>query len=104
MKRGLARKSNNFRAKKSDVFWNLHREEVLKEIGNIMGLDQVTTMTPLWFSHRLSAIRNIIERMSDAEKEQLQAEVEEINSKGYPEEVKRKYVTINMPVPVPNGI
>ena len=90
MRKGLARASNNFKVKKSEVFWNLHQEDVLQEIAHLLGAEQADTTTPGWFPKRLPAIRNIIQGMSPEELAQLDVDVERINKKGYPDEVKKK--------------
>ncbi|KAM6489951.1 hypothetical protein JOM56_014530 [Amanita muscaria] len=86
----LAKKSNNFTVKKSEVLWNLHQEDVLKEIAHLLDLEEVTTSTPGWFPLRLPAIANILERLSPGEQAQLDADVERINKEGYPDDVKRR--------------
>jgi hypothetical protein len=89
----LARASNNFKVKRSEVFWNLHQKDVLQEISILLGVEEVTTITPGWFPLRLPAICNIIKRMSPEELGQLDADVERTNKEGYPDEVKKKYVS-----------
>jgi hypothetical protein len=92
MRRGLARASNDFKVKRSEVVWNLHQADVLNEIGNLLGVEEATTSTPGWFAKRTPAIHNIILNLSPEEEAQLDAEVERIEKQGYPDEVKRKYV------------
>ena len=55
-----------------------------------MDLPEVTTHTPKWFEHRMIAIGNIIARLSDEEKEDLEKEVKRISEEGYDEEDRRR--------------
>jgi hypothetical protein len=93
MERGVARKSNNFRPKRADVLWNTDKELVMEEIANLLEVDHATTETPGWFSVRSKATKNIIQKMSPEELEELDEEVEKIASKGYNEKIQRRYVT-----------
>ncbi len=43
-----------------------------------------------WFGMRTKAIKNIIGRMSDAEKSELDARVSELAEAGYPAEERRR--------------
>lgn len=66
------------------------KEEVFAEIASLLGLDSADTSTPGWFPHRLTAIGNIIQNMSDGEKADLDKEVSRLQKEGYPEETRRK--------------
>jgi hypothetical protein len=90
MERGIARKSNNFRPKRADVLWHNRKQDVLNEIGIILGIDEVTTATPGWFEQRSLATKNIIEKMSKDELEDLDEMVSSIAEKGYDEKIQRR--------------
>ena len=92
MEQGVARKSNNFRPKCTEVVWQTRRQEVIDEIGKISKVDSAKTETPGWFQAQTPAIKNITGRMTAAELVNLNAEVEAIGSTGYDENQKRRCV------------
>lgn len=65
-------------------------DEVLKEISNIMGMDNVNTHTPGWFKYRMAATKNILDNMPEKEKDSLRMKGEELAKNGLPEQMKRK--------------
>lgn len=73
-----------------DVLWWDKPEDVLMEIGRIKEMDEVNTNTPGWFELRTAATKNILSKMTDAEKEKLRRSGEEMTEKGLPENVKRR--------------
>lgn len=93
MERGMARKSNNFRPKCTDIIWNMRQDDVMKEIAKILKVETVTTTTPGWFSAQTSAIKNIVERMMPDELTVLAKEREEVGRKGYNEKLQRRYAS-----------
>jgi hypothetical protein len=106
MKKGSSRKSNNFKVKRSEVIWNLHRDRVWKEIGDMLGVEDASTSTPGWFQNRLPAIKRVFESLNAEEKAVLENEQEKMEGEGYPEKTKRRYVNplplpLPLPVPVP---
>lgn len=78
--------------KRSEVLWKTKPDLVFREIAALLGIEKADTSTPDWFGKRLPAIQNIVEKMTDEEKAKLDAKVQQINNKGYPEEIKRRYV------------
>jgi len=90
MGQGVARKSNNFRPKRTEVVWHTRRQEVMEEIATILQVDEATTETPGWFQAQTPAIKNIIDRMTPGELDGLGAEVEAIGKTGYDENLKRR--------------
>ena len=78
--------------KRTDVLWSQHRETVLSEIASLMGTETIDTSTRGWFGKRMTAMGNIIARMSDAERKELDLEVEKFASTGYPESTHIQYV------------
>ena len=62
----------------------------MKEIARVMGIDKVDTNTPGWFQNRTTAARNILNRMSEADKKELHKFGDQILENGMPEEIRRK--------------
>lgn len=62
----------------------------MSEIGIIMGLESVDTNTPGWFIHRTTATKNILCKMSEAEKDNLRNIGKEMAETGMPEDLQRK--------------
>jgi hypothetical protein len=73
-----------------DLLWWLRKDDVMAEISELMGNDSVNTNTPGWFQLRTVAAKNILGRMTEAEKKDLRKKGEEIAKKGMPEHLKRK--------------
>jgi hypothetical protein len=90
MERGVARKSNKFRPRRADVIWHTRPQDVMKEIGRILNVAEVTTATPGWFPARTPAIKSMIEKMSVGELAALDEEVRIMSRKGYDEKVQRR--------------
>jgi hypothetical protein len=90
MRHGVARKSNNFRPKRTDIIWQMRQQDVMVEVAKILKLDEATTRTPGWFSARTPAMKNIIDRMTQEELRELDLEVEDMTKKGYDEEVQKR--------------
>jgi hypothetical protein len=90
MARGVARKSNNFHPKRTEVIWHTRRADVMVEIGKILDVEKVTMETPGWFSARTRAIKHIVEKMNTEELRTLNAEVEAIRKKGYDEKQQQR--------------
>jgi len=74
MTKGSLRKSNNFRVKRSEAIWSLYRDQVFKEIGNMMGVEDTTTNTPGWFQMRMPDIKRVFDSMTAVEKAVLDSE------------------------------
>lgn len=73
-----------------EVLWATHEDQVLEEIASMMGLPEVTTATPGWFPYRLPACRAILDRMTDSERANLDAEAEKVREQGWPKDRQRK--------------
>ena len=80
----------HFIVKRTDVLWKRSQDKVFAEIADILGMEQADTNTPNWFSHRMVAMKNIIERMSSGELAELDKEVAAIAAEGYSEAEKRQ--------------
>ena len=83
MERGVARKSNNFCPKRTEVIWHTQRQDVMDEIANILGVEEATTETQGWFAAQTPAIKNIINKMTGEELTALDIKVEEIALHSY---------------------
>jgi hypothetical protein len=75
----------------TDVLWWTRQADVLNEIASIMDVESVTTSTEGWFKHRTTASKNIIDKMTEAERAKLQEEERFLSMKGLPEHVQRKW-------------
>lgn len=62
----------------------------MKEVGKIMGIPNVTTNTEGWFKNHSKTMKKILSKMSDAEKNALNKEAEEMVENGMPEDYQRK--------------
>lgn len=62
----------------------------MNEIASIMKLDHVDTNTPGWFTYRTKASKNLLDKMSENEKNKLRQVAKEFSEKGFPEELQRK--------------
>ena len=60
-----------------------------EEIGRLLGVENADSMTPGWIGKRMEAIHNVLEKMTDAENQELNRETRRINAEGYPEDIKR---------------
>lgn len=74
----------------TDVLWWTRQADVLEEIADIMDLEAADTNTPGWFAHRMQAMKNILDRMSEEERRELKQEAERLGAEGLPEDVQRK--------------
>jgi hypothetical protein len=62
----------------------------MKEIAVLMGGENASTNTPGWFELRTAATKNILERMTNAEKDDLRRKGEDYAKNGMPEHLQRK--------------
>ena len=90
MKRGVTWKSNNFHPKHPDVIWQTRKEEVMKEIGAILDIENATIQTPGWFPARTTAIKTVRDRMSREEVGAFEAEIEALSKEGYDEKHQKR--------------
>lgn len=72
------------------MLWWKNPDDVMKEVASIMGLESADTNTPGWFENRTTAAKNILNVMTEAQKNRLRDEADEMAAKGLPEEVQRK--------------
>ena len=78
--------------KLTQALWLTREKDVHAEIASLLGVPEATTTTPGWFRARMTAMGNIIARMSSEEKAALEKERERISREGHPEPLRRKYV------------
>ena len=74
----------------TDILWYTRQEEVFREIASIMQLESADTYTPGWFHNRTAASKNIINAMSEEERNKLEDEAEKMWIDGLPADVQRK--------------
>ena len=72
------------------MLWWIRQEEVMEEVAKLMDIDSANTNTPGWFPYRTTAARNILNKMSDAEKNILLKKVDDMAENGFPEDVQRR--------------
>jgi hypothetical protein len=86
----LAEKKKIATVKRSEALWQTQRDRVFEEIALLLGVERADTSTEGWFGQRLPAIRNILEGMTDGENSQLDVSMQEMNTSGQPEDIKRR--------------
>jgi hypothetical protein len=74
----------------TDVIWWTRKEEVFKEIASILHLDSADTNTPGWFQLRTKACKNLLNTMSNDERQTIEDEADRLRKEGLPEDVKRQ--------------
>ena len=74
----------------TDVVWWIMQDEVMEEVAKLMDIDSANTSTPGWFPFRTTAAKNLLKKMSDAEKNQLLKKVEDMAENGFPKDVQRR--------------
>jgi hypothetical protein len=90
MTQGLSRKSNDFKVKRSDVIWSLHRDQVMQEIAKMLDVEDATMTTAGWFQMRMPAIKNVYDQMTPQEKLGVRDEQDRVMRQGYSEETKQR--------------
>jgi hypothetical protein len=74
----------------TDVVWWTRREDIFKEIASILKLDSANTNTPGWFQLRTKASKNILNAMTEDERDALEKEAERMQREGLPPDVQRE--------------
>jgi predicted phosphoribosyltransferase len=78
----------------TDILWWTRQEDVFEEIALILDLDTADTSTPGWFQLRTKASKNILDKMSVSERDEIECEAERMQKEGLPRDVQRRYVVI----------
>ena len=78
----------------TDILWWTRQEDVFEEIAKILHLPTADTSTPGWFQLRTKASKNILNNMSQEEREVIEAEAARLQKEGLPQDVQRQYVPI----------
>ena len=73
-----------------DVLWWTRLKDVFKEIATILGLDTADTKTPGWFQLRTKASKNIINSMTNEDRNKLENVADQLQKDGFPEELQRR--------------
>lgn len=84
--------SSGHRYRLTDFLWWTRQKDVFKEIASILNLDFADTNTPGWFQERTKASKNILNAMTDNERNALENEAERMQNEGMPPDVQRRYV------------
>jgi len=73
-----------------DVLWWTRQKDVFVEIAAMKGLESADTNTPGWFTLRQTAEKNILDRMTEGERNDLRGEAERMAREGLPKDIQRK--------------
>lgn len=101
----MARKSNNFHVRLTEIVWKIRRQDVMEEIARLLGVEvaNVSTSTAEWFTTRTTATKNVLEKMTPEDRAELLREKERIENQGYSEEYQQRcvlfYLMLLMPMP-----
>ena len=74
----------------TDVLWWTRPKDVFKEIATILGLDTADTKTPGWFQLCTKASKNIINSMTNEDRNKLENVADQLQKDGFPEELQRR--------------
>jgi hypothetical protein len=76
--------------KLTELVWRKDRDQVFEEIAKLMDIDSADTTTEGWFQHRTKACKNILNGMTDAERNTLRQEAEDLAERGWSEDYRRR--------------
>lgn len=74
--------------RRTDALWASKQDLVYAEIADIMGIESASSMTQGWFGHRMTAMRHILDRMSQEELDQLEIVRRSMSENGLPADVR----------------
>jgi hypothetical protein len=83
---------SGIRYRLTDILWWTRQEDVFEEIASILHIDSANTFTTGWFQLRTKASKNILNGMSDEERNALEIEADKMQKEGLPPDVQRRYV------------
>ena len=72
------------------MLWWTRRCEVFAEIALIIELETAYTNTPGWFQHCQTAAKNLLDKMTEAERAKLREEADKMAKEGLPEDIQQK--------------
>ena len=73
-----------------DVIWRSKRAEVLEELKEILDVENIDSRTPGFFQKRTTAAKWVLEKLTEKEREELEAEVERIKTSGHEPEIQQQ--------------
>jgi|HubBroStandDraft_6_1064221.scaffolds.fasta_scaffold270557_3 hypothetical protein len=87
----MSRKSNNFHVRLQEILWKTRKEKVEEEIARLLGVEvKDVADDPRCFTTRSTAIKNIMDKLTQEERAELEREKVRIENQGYSEEHKRR--------------
>jgi len=72
----------------TDILWQTHQGDVLTEIAAMLNMESANTQTPGWFEMRMTALKNILNKMMEEEKSKLQEEADRMAKEGLLAEIQ----------------
>jgi len=72
------------------MLWWTWQSDVFPEIASIIELKTADTNTPGWFQHRQTAAKNLLDKMTEAERVKLREEADKMAKNGLPEDIQQK--------------
>ena len=73
-----------------DVIWRSKRAEVLEELKQILNVDNVDSRTPGFFQKRTTAAKQVLEKLTVKEREEVEAKVERLKTSGHELEIQQQ--------------
>lgn len=74
----------------TDILWWTRQADVFTEIAAIMNLPSADTNTPGWFQYRTTATKNMLDKMTEAEKARIRGDADRMATQGLPADIQRK--------------
>jgi len=74
----------------TDILWQTRQGDVWAEIAALLNMESANTQTPGWFEMRMTAMKNILNKMTEDEKSKLQEEADRMAKEGLLAEIQRK--------------
>ena len=72
----------------TDILWQTRQGDVWAEIAAILNVELADTQTPDWFETRMTAMKNMLNKMIEEEKSKLQEEADRMAKEGLPAEIQ----------------
>jgi len=79
-----------FKVKINELLWEKKQDLVYAEIARLLGTDTADSNTEHWFSKRMTALKNVYNRLTEEEIIELRAECTRREKEGNPEDIKRQ--------------